>query len=70
MTDEDVVALGDYTQDVKQPAFTPFKKRRIEANLASPTESETSYEDVTFVSLAGLNVDDAPTDALNGRAVK
>jgi hypothetical protein len=59
MTDSEVTHIRDATR-AAEIMFTPHKKRRLVSVLASPTESEVSFQDFTFVPLVtdpGPNVE-------------
>jgi hypothetical protein len=59
MTDGEVTHIRDATR-AAEIMFTPHKKRRLVLVLASPTESEVSFQDITFVPLVtdpGPNVE-------------
>jgi hypothetical protein len=57
MSLDEVIHIGKATK-ASDLMFTPHKRRHLAGLMASPTESETSFQDVTFVPLVtdpGLN---------------
>jgi hypothetical protein len=65
LTEADVENIGEATR-VSQPAFTPFKRRKFSSVGPSPSESESSFHDVTFVP---LQTEQGPTTTMSIESV-
>lgn len=61
LTKTDVNNIDDANR-VRQPSFTPFKRRKLANVMTSPSKSKDSFQDVTFVP---LTAEAGPTEALS-----